>query len=155
MPCSPFCLVLLFIKMDKLFFSLKLILPRQLTIIMPLLSKHHPGIQQWKSFHPRMFRRGRISPSVVAPWASLLLRWSSASWIARKMSTLLMVYSCWSTSLLTTQAFIRSTLPMPWATRLRFSILVWWVSRTGCISYRVNVFLSTLTTFSLWINTMS
>ncbi len=51
-----------------------------------------------------------------------------------------MVYSCWSTSLLTTQAFIRSTSPMTWATRLRFLILVWWVSKTDRIYNKLMYF---------------
>lgn len=140
--CSPFCLVLLFIKMDTFHFYcvfalIKWFLSKQLTIIIPLVTQHHLGIWRWRSTHPQMFRRGRISPSVVALWASLHLRWSSASWIVRQTSTLMMASSYWSTSLPMTQACIRSTSPTTWAMRRRFSISMWWVSETGQILYQV------------------
>lgn len=142
-PCSPFCLVLLSIEMDTfcfycVFALVNWFLSKQLTIIIPLVTQHHLGIRRWRSSHPQMFRRGRISPSVVALWASLHLQWSSASWIAKQTSPLMMASSYWSTSLPTTQACIRSTSPMTWAMRRSFSGSMWWVREM--VRYYIKLF---------------
>lgn len=102
----------------------------QATISIHVFTQHHPGIRRWRSGHPLMFRRAKISPSVVTPWAFLHLLWSSGSWIAIQSSTLSMASFSWSTSLQTILACIRSTSPTTWATRRRFFLLMWRVSET-------------------------